>query len=129
MRQKKIKPIFRKYAVLMLARVVFQKKVICQGKYFEYKLVIYQVKIIPRQSYTKVPVYLFLRGIFLSFDNNENQVLYRFRMHVEDDLRVCLSSIPPRMEKLCTALIQNKRHLILMRRGRGNVWIFMPFSK
>ena len=30
------------------------------------------------------------------------KIKYRAQMHVENDLRVCLSSIPPRIEKLCT---------------------------
>ena len=35
---------------------------------------------------------------------------YRARMHVEDDLRVCLSSIHPRIEKLCTGRQAHPSH-------------------
>ncbi|XP_068217899.1 SCAN domain-containing protein 3-like [Palaemon carinicauda] len=35
---------------------------------------------------------------------------YRARMHVEDDLRVCLSSIHPRIEKFCTGRQAHPSH-------------------
>ena len=48
--RKKIELIFQKYAVLTLARVIYQ------GKYFESKQVVYQVGFIPRRSFIEVPV-------------------------------------------------------------------------